>query len=413
MKNSTFRTHIFTSCTNCYIPKARVLGKSIKKFHPEIKFHLVLSDIFPQSIILENEPFDSIISIEELNIPNLKQWIFKHSVVEMCTAIKGVAFQEIFKRYNCEQVIFLDPDIAIFSPLDELLQHFEESSILLTPHQLEPEKSREKVIDNEICFLMHGVFNLGFLGVKSSLEGIRFLEWWSNRCLNFCYADTASGLYTDQRWIDLVPSFFTQVAILRNPAYNVAYWNLTNREVTGSFEEGIFVNGKPLCFYHFSSSQVIMQEKYKVVNSVTVSLLEWYQQQCEQMGQVEFMTQPCFYDFFDNGVSISYQLRIRYRHDQQLQNIFPQPFETSDLEKSILHWYHLDELNKHEKLDELKQELDKHKQEADNLKQESDKLKQELQRNLALIEGMESSKFWKLRSGWFTLKKMLGIKAKD
>lgn len=403
MENITAKTHIFTSCTVSYLPKARVLGKSLKKFHPEIQFHLILSDLLPDFINLETEPFDSIITVEELNIPNLKQWLFKHSVVEMCTAVKGVSFQEIFNRYNnCEQVIFFDPDIAIFSPLDELLANFKNHSILLTPHQLEPEKSKDIVIDNEICFLRHGVFNLGFLGVKNSSEGKRFLDWWANRCLNFCYDDTPNALFTDQRWIDLVPTFFTEVGILRNPAYNVANWNLTNREITGSLETGIFVNNKPLCFYHFSSSQSIMPNKYKVINSVTESLLKWYQQECEKMGQSELKNKPCFYSFFDNGETITVEQRLRYRHDLALQDYFPQPFNTNDEYKSYFHWYHQQELNRE------KEELDKQKQQLERDKF-VDQLKNELEQNRALIEGMESSKFWKIRTGWFAFKKLLGL----
>ncbi len=393
---NTAKTHIFTSCTVCYIPKARVLAKSLKKFHPEIQFHLILSDLLPDFINLEKEDFDSIITVEELNIPDLKQWIFKHSVVEMCTAVKGVSFQEIFNRYdNCEQVIFFDPDIAIFSRLDELLANFEHNSILLTPHQLDPEKTKEIVIDNEICFLRHGVFNLGFLGVKNSPEGKRFLDWWSNRCLNFCYDDTPNALFTDQRWIDLVPTFFTEVGILRNPVYNVANWNLTNREVIGSLETGIFVNNKPLCFYHFSGSQNIMSDKHNVINSVTNSLLKWYQQQCEEMGQSHLKNKPCFYSFFDNGETITVEQRLRYRHDHKIQEYFPEPFKTTDESKSYFHWYQL------QKLEEEKQ-----KWERDEF---VNRLKNELEQNRALIEGMESSKFWKIRNAWFAFKKLFGL----
>ena len=64
MKDISPQTHILTNCTNYYLPKARVLGKSIINVHLEIKFHLILSDILPTSITLENEPFDIIMLIE-------------------------------------------------------------------------------------------------------------------------------------------------------------------------------------------------------------------------------------------------------------------------------------------------------------------------------------------------------------
>ena len=57
-------------------------------------------------------------------------------------------------------------------------------------------------------------------------------------------------MFTDQRWVDFVPSFFDH-HILKDPGYNVAYWNLHGREV---FSDGdrYLVDGVPLRFFHFS-----------------------------------------------------------------------------------------------------------------------------------------------------------------
>ena len=179
--------HLFTSITANYIPKARVLAYSAKKFNPEVKFHLVLCDLIPDSVVVEEEPFDSIIMIEELGIPNLKSWLFKHNIIEMCTGVKGIAFEWILDQYGCEKLLFFDPDIVILSPLDTLIQKLDRYSILLTSHQTVPETNWEAIIDNEIHSLKVGVFNLGFLGIRNCENGRRFLEWWRDRCLAFCY----------------------------------------------------------------------------------------------------------------------------------------------------------------------------------------------------------------------------------
>jgi glycosyltransferase involved in cell wall biosynthesis len=57
-------------------------------------------------------------------------------------------------------------------------------------------------------------------------------------------------MFTDQRWIDLVPSLFEH-HILKDPGYNVAYWNLHERDVAWT-GDGFVVNGRPLTFFHFS-----------------------------------------------------------------------------------------------------------------------------------------------------------------
>ena len=380
-------THIFTSCTNNYLPLARVLASSVKKFHPSFHFHLVLCDKVTESFNIENEYFDNIITIKDLNIPDLKRWLFKHSVVELCTAVKGLAFEYIIKHYQCDNVIFFDPDIVIFSPLDELIDNFKDSNILITPHQLQPEKIPSAIVDNEICFLRHGTFNLGFLGVKNSPEGITFIQWWANRCLDFCYSDTALGLYTDQRWIDLVPSFFSGVNILKHPGYNVANWNLSNRNVEGKVPDELFVNGKPLCFYHFSSSQGIMPEKYNLHNKTTSSLIKWYQKQCDLMGQKELGKISCIYNYFDNGFTIKDEQRLVYRQRKDLQEDFTNPFDTNSNNNYYQWWSHY----------EIAETLDR------------DVMQSQLYQCQELVRAMESSKFWKMRKLWFDLKKVFGV----
>ena len=209
--------HVYTSIVSNYIPKARVLAHSVKKFHPDLQFHLVLSDTLPSSFRLEHEPFDSVLTPADLDIPNLGQWLFLHSLVEVSTGVKGFALLKLLKDPSCSEVIFFDPDIVVLSPLDGLLTRFRDGSILLTPHQTEPETEPDAVIDNEICSLRHGVYNLGFLGVKNSPVGRQFAEWWRDRLHSHCYDDIPAGLFTDQRWADLAPALFPECLILRDP----------------------------------------------------------------------------------------------------------------------------------------------------------------------------------------------------
>jgi hypothetical protein len=96
---------VFTSCSNNYIPKARILGSTLKNNHPDWTFCLVLSEDPPQGFDLSNEPFDRLLSIEELHIPNFWSWLFRHRVVEICTAAKGPAIYHFLERERHEKVI--------------------------------------------------------------------------------------------------------------------------------------------------------------------------------------------------------------------------------------------------------------------------------------------------------------------
>lgn len=334
--------HFFTSVTVNYIPKARVLAASLKKFHPEARFHLVLSDRHPDWLKIEEEPFDSVINITELPIENLHPWIFGHSLVELCTAVKGFAFQEIFSRYNPDKVVYLDPDIAVLSTLESLSRHLDQASILLTPHQTEPDSDLATIRDNEICSLKHGVFNLGFLAVRNSETGRRFIDWWASRLANFCYDDIPNGLFTDQRWVDLAPCFFDELRVLREPVYNVCTWNLSTRRVSGTAPYGLQVNGSPICFYHFSGfdsgAQQLMLNVYGKESPVLRDLRDWYVSECREMGQETLGKTPCRYDSYSNGKKVTKPQRLLYRLRSDLREKFPDPFATEETD-NYLSWY--------------------------------------------------------------------------
>ena len=100
----------------------------------------------------------------DLGIPEWKGWAFCHDIVELSTAIKPFALLNLLSRPECSKVIYLDPDIVMFSRVDDILEAMDDASLVLTPHQTEPEVAVAAVIDNEICSLKHGIYNLGFRG---------------------------------------------------------------------------------------------------------------------------------------------------------------------------------------------------------------------------------------------------------
>jgi hypothetical protein len=324
--------HLYTSITANYLPKARVLAESAKRVMPDCVFHLVLCDRYPDGLDWSTEPFDKLLTIDDLPIEQPSAWVFGHSVVELCTAVKGVAMCTIFDRYDAQCVFYFDPDMVIFDRLDELAMHLEDASILLTPHQVEPERSREAIMDNEMASLKYGVFNLGFLGVRGDANGRAFADWWSSRLLEFCRDDRPAGLFTDQKWVNLAPCFFDGIRVLRSPAYNVATWNITTREVLGSFSDGFTVNGEPLGFYHFSGfdsgDQALMLGKYGAGNESLAALRSWYIQQCERHGQSELGALPSMYRSYADGAVVTARERQLYRERVDLQRAFPDPFAT-------------------------------------------------------------------------------------
>ncbi len=335
--------HFFTSITANYLPKARVLARLVKKHNPGAVFHLMFSDRVPEEFKIDDEPFDSLILIEDLGIPDLRSWIFKHSVVELCTAVKGPAFVRIFETTDADKVVYFDPDIVVLHNLEQLSNILERTGVVLTPHQVVPEVTDGAIIDNEICSLKHGIYNIGFLAVKRNQEGLRFIHWWRDRLLKYCYDDIPNGLFTDQRWVDLAPAFFDDIFILRDKTYNVATWNLTHRDVRSNDDGLLTIEGSPVKFFHFSGfdsgAQKVMLMKYARMNSPLFKLRKWYIHELDKEGQKKLGKLPCVYSSYSNGELITNTQRAVYRSRQDLIRAFPSPDLVTEDKACYFYWF--------------------------------------------------------------------------
>ena len=336
------KIHVFTSLALNYLPKARALFYSLREQHPEFCLHLALVDEDRGLIDIEHEPFDTVIPITSLDIPNWRGWAFCHGIVELATAIKPYVLQKLLKREDCSKVLYFDPDIVVFSRLDDILALLDVMSIVLTPHQTTPEVTLEAVMDNEICSLRQGVYNLGFIGVSASAEGRRFADWWSKRLYHFCRVQVSQGLFTDQRWIDLVPALFTGVGIIKSPRHNVATWNLTTRKLTGSLADGFQVDGQRLGFYHFTGldkgDHEYMATKVMGNNESLKDLIKWYSNQTIRISNDPLYRVNWAFGHFSTGEPISIAQRLVYRERPDLQSMFKDPFDNSR-EESYLKWW--------------------------------------------------------------------------
>lgn len=325
--------HLFTCAACNYIPKVRLLFQSINKYHSDWVLHLALADELPKHIDLSQEPFNHIWPIDTLDIPHWRGWAFCHNIVELSTAIKPFALLKLMELPYANKIIYMDPDTVAFSKIDDILDALNESSLLLTPHLTEPETNIQAIMDNEICSLKHGIYNLGFIGISVNDESKRFAKWWAERLYHFCRADIKNGLFTDQRWIDLVPAFFEGVAIMRSPRHNVASWNLTHRRISGDFITGFFVNDEPLGFYHFtgfdSGAHDIMVLKNIGVNDSVTMLLNWYKTRTQELSKDPFASLPWAFARFSDSTLIQPIQRIVYRERPDLQQTFPDPFDAS------------------------------------------------------------------------------------
>src|SRR6185369_12618127 len=320
----------YSSFTFSYLNRARVLFQTLRRFHPDWELVALITDQPPAGFDFDpaQEPFDRLVWAEDLGIPNFESWLFKHDVVEVCTAVKGPFMLQACSS-GADAVIYLDPDTALFGSLEPLESLLSKNDILLTPHLVDPNDDAIAIQDNDLSASRTGIFNLGFVAIRTRGEGARFAKWWNERLLDWCYDDMPAGLFVDQRWCDHVPALFDKVKVVRDPGYNVASWNLSRRKVAVEKDGRITVNGVPLRFWHFTKLGPLgdtMTRKYAGDNFPVYEIWGWYRRQVEAASEAAIPERWWAYAAFADGTPIAKAQRELYRARADLQSAFPAPF---------------------------------------------------------------------------------------
>ncbi len=242
----------FTIVSRNYLAYALTLMQSVAARHPESKRYLCLADERADDPALNTELFETV-TIDQLGLPDFEAFVFRYDIMELNTAVKPYMFEWLRVRSPEAGLVYLDPDIYMLRPLDDVAQAFEDGKLaVLTPHLNAPLPDDGK-FPTELSLMRTGVYNCGFVAIDAAHPySAALIEWWSRKLEFGSFVDLEAGLFTDQKWMDMAPALFPDIAILRHDGYNVAYWNLVSRSITRSSDGGYQANGAPLVFAHFS-----------------------------------------------------------------------------------------------------------------------------------------------------------------
>jgi len=323
-----------------------VLGDSVLRHHPDAAFSVFLMDDSDRrwQACLADRSFH-VIRPEQIPLANYRQFVFQYNVTEASTGVKPSIVQYLFGN-GAQKVIYLDPDTLCFRRFDEVLAALDRYCIVLTPHACSP--IPEPNLPGDKGIMDSGIFNLGFIALSKSDNTANFVKWWAGHLRNECLSEPDAGLFVDQKWVDLVPACFDRVFIMRNAAYNIAYWNLHERVLedrSGVLYEAY--SGARVAFIHFSGFAVEdLNSIYKYVprnplsksrHKKRHSLAERpdldepfcrYRQLLISAGVQRFSKLAYGYALYDNGDPISRLERSLYLSSSTWQQSDVDPFST-------------------------------------------------------------------------------------
>jgi hypothetical protein len=346
----------FTICAKNYIGLALALEKSIKEHDDDVDFFIFVADEFTQDEKVSDLPANIIIAKDAIGIP-IEQWnqmAFKYDLTEFCTSIKPSCFKFVFEQFKPDACIYFDPDILVFNSLNTIYEKLAKYSIIVTPHITTIQDVYTGKL-NERNLLYSGMFNLGFLALKHDDNAKKMLDWWEIRLKDRCFQSMMENYFTDQKWMDFLPSFFpTQLLISHDLGLNVAPWNFYEREIIIR-DNSFFVKNRienetkeffPLTFVHFSGYNYkalidgnIVQGNIKQleVYSDYQKIFDLYSDFIKQSDFSRYVKFSYSYNYFSNNVYISSVYRKLFRRLLEDKKNYSNPFDSNGKFYKSLH----------------------------------------------------------------------------
>jgi glycosyltransferase involved in cell wall biosynthesis len=310
--------HVCTIIAKNYVAHARVLAKSLSEHHPDGRLWTLIIDGFDRYLDPAHEPFE-VLTPADIDCGPFTHMALRYSVLELSTAVKPWLMRHLLARTG-GPVTYLDPDIKVYGSLERMDQLAAEHGVVLIPHNNEPIPADGRA-PSQVDIMIAGVYNLGYVSLASRSEVDTLIDWWSERLRRDCRVDPVWGYFVDQRWFDLAPGFLSDLAIVRDPEYNVAYWNLHARELQRVGDgEGYLVNGRPLRFFHFSgfdADHPLVLSRYQdridvAADAALEQILAEYAAEVKREGHDVSRKWPYSYGALGDGTRVDDTLREMY-----------------------------------------------------------------------------------------------------
>jgi FkbM family methyltransferase len=226
-----------------YLTRAIVLARSLASTAPA--WHLT-------AFCFDDLAFDLLTRLELPNVtpvgladleafdPELLAVKGSRSPVEYCwTATPSVIRYVLGTRPDVHEVTYVDADLRFFSDPEPVFDEMGDASVLITPHRFPP--ALASAADTT------GIYNVQFMTFRDTEEGRTALEWWRERCLEWCYARVEDGKMGDQKYLDDWPVRFDGVHVVRHLGAGLAPWNVGQYRLAS----GPSVEGVPAVFFHY------------------------------------------------------------------------------------------------------------------------------------------------------------------
>jgi len=231
-----------------YLARGLALHESLQRTCPAFHLYVVAFDDLCYNYLKQaNIPGLTPISLKEFEDEELLRVKPTRSVAEYCWTCTSSVILYCINTYQLPSCTYLDADMIFYEDPQKLIDEMGQNAVLITEHGYTKEYDQSHA---------NGIYCVQFMFFRNDEKGMTALEWWRERCLEWCYAYQEDGKFGDQKYLDDWTTRFEGVHVLQNRGGGVAPWNLQQFVFKKSGGHILLTTVKgqqtlPLVFFHF------------------------------------------------------------------------------------------------------------------------------------------------------------------
>ncbi len=227
-----------------YLTRGLALYQSLLRHGDDFQLWILCMDNETYTILnklqLEKVSLIKLSDIEDEALLKIKP---TRTAVEYCWTLTPSLPLYILKNHpELSDIAYLDADTFFYSSTQPLYDEFINYDALIVKHNFAPEfEHKEKE---------SGTYNVELLIFRNNANGQQILQWWRERCIEWCFFRYEDGKLGDQLYLNDWPERFSKVRVLHHRGGGVAPWNVDQYQMQKK-KGGLFINDQPVIFYHF------------------------------------------------------------------------------------------------------------------------------------------------------------------
>ena len=159
----------------------------------------------------------TVISLESFEDEELRRVKPSRTTGEYCWTCSSSTILYCLENFNLDHCTYVDADLLFYESPTILIEEMLDKDVLITEHRYTDEYDQSA--DS-------GIFCVQFITFRSTTAGLQILNWWRDRCLEWCFARMEDGKFGDQKYLDDWPERFVGVHVLRHHGGGLAPWNI-------------------------------------------------------------------------------------------------------------------------------------------------------------------------------------------